>query len=550
MLETTVLVIGGGATGMGTLRDLSMRGVPAICLEQGGLAHGTSSRFHGLLHSGGRYVVNDPESAKECIEENMILRRIGKLCVEITEGFFVLTPLDDPDFVPKWLDGCQKAGIDAREISVEEALRLEPNLAPDIKKVYRIPDSAVDGFRLVLQNRMSAERHGGKALHYHKVTAIHSQNGKVTGASAKNLMTGETIEIRCNQIINASGSWTGEVVALAGLHVPVTPDRGTLVAFNHRFTSRIVNRLHASSDGDIFVPHGSITILGTTSVPTNAPDDTVAPYKEVVELMDLGRPLFPQLDSYRILRAFAGTRPLYTPDGASGRKASRNFQIVDHSSEGLDGLTSIFGGKLTTYRLMAERVCDTVCKKLGVNVPCRTAEEPLVEESDPALLKSATKYFPVHALNLMAHRLGDALDPVLKRAEQMASDSPDKDEAKISDFRGNPLLCECELVSLAEIEEVAKDPSTFSLTDIRLRTRLGMGTCQGAFCSLRTVGQLVEHDIAMGFAPTASIVRFMQERWKGARPALWGIQAREMEFSRSIYAGLLNLDGAMNEQNN
>lgn len=127
MLETTVVVIGGGATGMGTLRDLAMRGVPAILLEQGGLAHGTSSRFHGLLHSGARYAVNDPTSAKECIEENMILRRIGKGCVEETEGFFVLTKEDDPNYVEPWLEGCKNAGISAKEISVMEALELEPN---------------------------------------------------------------------------------------------------------------------------------------------------------------------------------------------------------------------------------------------------------------------------------------------------------------------------------------------------------------------------------------------------------------------------------------
>ena len=72
MISTTVIIIGGGATGSGVLRDLSMRGIPAIMLEQGGLAYGTSSRFHGLLHSGARYAVNDNESAKECIEENMI----------------------------------------------------------------------------------------------------------------------------------------------------------------------------------------------------------------------------------------------------------------------------------------------------------------------------------------------------------------------------------------------------------------------------------------------------------------------------------------------
>lgn len=550
MLETTVVVIGGGATGMGTLRDLSMRGVPAILLEQGGIAHGTSSRFHGLLHSGARYVVNDPESARECIEENMILRRIGKQCVEESEGFFVLTPEDDASFVPSWEEGCKKAGIDAKEISIEDALRLEPELAKNIKRCFRVPDSSVDGFRLVLHNRMSAERYGGKAMHYYQVTEIKKKNGRVYGVTALNRMTGQTVEIRCNYLINASGSWAGEITAMAGLEASITPDRGTLLAFNHRFTSRIINRLHPSSDGDIFVPHGSITILGTTSVPTDRPDDTTATYEEVVKLIELGKPLFPQCGEYRILRAFAGTRPLYTPGGASGRKATRNFQVVDHASDGVEGMVSIFGGKLTTYRLMAERVCDHVCSKLGVKAPCRTADEPMVQAPNPEVLEKAARYFPVHALNLMADRLGDELEPVLKKAGDMACAAQKDEDVKMYDYLGNPLLCECELVSLAEIEQVVKDPNTYSLQDIRLRTRLGMGTCQGTFCSLRTVGSLVEHGIELGFAPTDSICRFMQERWKGARPALWGTQAREMEFGRAIYAGLLNLDGAMHEQNN
>ena len=195
MLETTVVVIGGGATGMGTLRDLCMRGVPAILLEQGGLAHGTSSRFHGLLHSGGRYAVNDNESARECIEENMIVRRIGRQCVEETEGFFALTPGDDPAYVEPWAEACRKAGIDARELDVAEALRLEPNLSPDIRRVFRVPDSSVDGFRLVLHNAMSAKRHGGRVMTYHEVTAIHQRNGKVCGVTALNRLSGESLEI-------------------------------------------------------------------------------------------------------------------------------------------------------------------------------------------------------------------------------------------------------------------------------------------------------------------------------------------------------------------
>lgn len=551
MLETTVVVVGGGATGMGTLRDLSMRGVPAILLEQGGLAHGTSSRFHGLLHSGCRYVVNDPESAHECIEENMILRRIGKQCVEVTEGFFVLTPRDDSDFVSPWLRGCDAAGIEVKEISPAEALRLEPNLAPDARRVFRVPDSCVDGFRLVLHNRMSAERYGGRALTYHEVIAIRQRNGAVCGVTARNLITGETVDIACRIVVNAAGSWSGAVAALAGLEAPITPDRGTLVVFNHRFTSRVVNRLHPSSDGDIFVPHGSVTILGTTSMPTDRPDDTSPTYPEVTRLLEIGEPLFPHIHDYRILRAFAGTRPLYTPSGASGRKASRNFHVVDHATDGLDGMISIFGGKLTTYRLMAERVTDDVCRRLNVTTPCRTADEAMVPAPDPALLERAAKLFPVRALNLMADRLGDDLTGTLQRAEVAALAAQSSKNTHITDFGGgNPLLCECEMVSLAEVECVASDPSTHSLTDIRLRTRLGMGTCQGTFCSLRSVASLVEHGIRLELAPVDSMCRFLQERWKGLRSVIWGQQAREMEFSRAVYAGILNLDGAMHEQNN
>ncbi|WP_291440810.1 anaerobic glycerol-3-phosphate dehydrogenase subunit GlpA [Desulfovibrio sp.] len=533
MLETTVVVIGGGATGIGALRDLCMRGIPAILLEQGGIAHGTSSRFHGLLHSGARYVVNDNESARECIEENMIVRRIGRQCVEETEGFFALTPQDDPAYVEKFVTGCREAGIDAQEIEVAEALRLEPNLSPEVRRVFRVPDSCVDGFRLVLHNAMSARRHGGRMLTYHEATAIKLRNGRVCGVTAVDRHTGATVEIACQCVINAAGSWAGRIAGMAGLDVALSPDRGTLVVFNHRFTSRVINRLHPSGDGDIFVPHGSITILGTTSASTDRPDDTTPTTEEVLRLLDIGEPLFPQVRQYRILRAFAGTRPLYTPGGAAGRKASRNFHIVDHADEGLEGMVSIFGGKLTTYRLMAERVVDRVCTKLGHSAVCRTATEALVPDADEATLKRAARFFPMQGLNLMADRLGDDLPAVLELAEQQA---------------GNPLICECEMVSLAEIEYVARQPATYSLTDIRLRTRLGMGTCQGAFCSLRTVGALAEHGVQLELTPTDNVRRFLQERWGGLRFALWGMQAREMELSRAIYATTLNLDGAAHEQ--
>ena len=202
-----VVVIGGGATGAGTLRDLAMRGVKALLLEQRDLVHGTSSRFHGLLHSGARYAVKDAEAGRECIEENRILRRIGKHCVEETEGFFVRTPEDGAEFEATWVTACDKCGIEATPLTVKEARALEPNLADNIVSVYRVPDSAVDGFRLVWQNVQNAVRHGAGFRTYTEVTSINSANGQVTSVSVRDSRTGQTGEIPCSFVVNAAGSW-------------------------------------------------------------------------------------------------------------------------------------------------------------------------------------------------------------------------------------------------------------------------------------------------------------------------------------------------------
>ena len=115
--EYDVLVIGGGATGGGAALDLALRGLRVALIERADLTDGTSGRYHGLLHSGGRYAVRDPESARECIEENRILRRIVPHAIEDTGGFFITTPDDDPAFADKWLAACRACDIEAEEIT-------------------------------------------------------------------------------------------------------------------------------------------------------------------------------------------------------------------------------------------------------------------------------------------------------------------------------------------------------------------------------------------------------------------------------------------------
>ncbi|SMC40995.1 anaerobic glycerol-3-phosphate dehydrogenase subunit GlpA [Sporomusa malonica] len=535
-MQATVVVIGGGATGVGILRDLSMRGIKTILVEQKDLAYGTSSRFHGLLHSGGRYAVKDAESAQECIEENMILRKIARHSVEETEGFFVRLPEDDEAFEASWVAACAKVNIPAIPITPAEAKRLEPQLTSRAVSAYRVPDSAVDGFRLVWQNVISARKYGGQALTYTEVTAIDHVNNQVVGVKVKNTLTGQTDSIACDYIVNAAGSWVGQVAHLAGIEVNVKPDRGVLIAFNHRFTSRIVNRLRPPSDGDIFVPHGSITILGTTSSPASRPDDTIPRTAEVAELLKIGQPLFEDIYNYRILRTFAGTRPLYSADpGAAGRAASRNFTIIDHEKDGLKGMATIVGGKLTTYRLMAEKMADKVCAKLDVKAECRTAIEPMIDDAPAADIQAAKQFFPAYTVNRAASRLGPKLAEVVKSMEA----NPAKRQ----------LLCECEMVTLAEVEAMAADDTSYSLEDVRRKTRMGMGTCQGAFCGFRTVGVVAANDLITGKDAPKLVEDFLEARWNGIRPVLWGNQLREAELMRGIYAAALNIDGAVNHEN-
>ena len=185
---------------------------------------------------------------------------------------------------------------------------------------------------------------------------------------------------------------------------------------------------------------------------------------------------------------------------------------------------------------MAERVCDAVCSYLHNTTPCRTADVPLIEEDHSEQLKASRTYFPVPDLSLMHDRVGDDVEKVCERAKQLSQ----------TNGEGNPLLCECEMVSLAEVETIAKDPDTHSLTDIRLRTRMGMGTCQGTFCAIRAVNAMYEHNIPLLKNPLTEIHTFLQERWKGLRSTTWGIQAQEMELTRAIYAGVLGLDGGYN----
>lgn len=145
--NTEILVIGGGSTGTGVAWDAALRGFKTILVEKRDLTHGTTGRYHGLVHSGGRYVVKDPRSAEECIHENRILRKTHTHCIEDTSGFFVVTPEDEgSDFPERFKAACAQTGVPCAEIPIKEALRREPMLNSRISRVFEVPDATADSF--------------------------------------------------------------------------------------------------------------------------------------------------------------------------------------------------------------------------------------------------------------------------------------------------------------------------------------------------------------------------------------------------------------------
>ena len=481
-----VIIIGGGITGVGVARDCALRGLKVALVERDDLTNGASGRNHGLLHSGARYAVKDAESARECIRENLILKKIAPHCVDPCDGLFITLPEDDLDYQKQFIKACRKAGIPAEALDPKEAIRLEPAVNPALVGAVRVPDGSVDPFRLVFANALDAQRLGADILSYHEVRGLRMSGRRVVGVDLYDIRGREEKHLEAAIVVNAAGTWSGQVAAKAGAHITMYPDKGTLLVFGHRVNQMALNRCRPSSDADILVPGESVTILGTTSKriePSEIAGARPTP-EEVDLLLGEGAKLAPQLLQTRILRAYSGVRPLVAEDGTDGRSISRGIVLFDHEErDGIPGLVTIAGGKMMTYRLMAEMTTDLVCRKLHHDAVCTTADIPLPE----AIVRN--------------------------------------------DRFGGKLVCECENVTEEEIRYAIDHLGARNLVDLRRRTRVGMGTCQGQLCALRAAKMLPDPDLR----------GFINERWKGVYPVAWGEAMREAQLAQWIYKRPENL---------
>jgi glycerol-3-phosphate dehydrogenase len=197
---------------------------------------------------------------------------------------------------------------------------------------------------------------------------------------------------------------------------------------------------------------------------------------------------------------------------ADDRQVSRGFKLFDHQAQGIANLATIAGGKLTTFRLMAEKTADLVAQRLNNSRPCKTATEVL-PAADPARWT----------------------EPGFAPREWFRKQDPT-----------DAILCECEMVPQSAVHSIIKSApgieTEVNMQSIGVRSRVGKGSCQGSFCSIRINSWLYEQEIYRSRRGLLHTRHYVAERFKGIRPILWGEQMPQMELAEALHCGLLGLD--------
>jgi glycerol-3-phosphate dehydrogenase len=227
------------------------------------------------------------------------------------------------------------------------------------------------------------------------------------------------------------------------------------------------------------------------------------------------------------VHAWAGARPLFKDKRVAAtdtRHMSRGMSILDHGTrDGVKGIVSIIGGKLTTYRLMAKNVVDVMCEQLGEDRPCTTDQEVVPGSTE------GHNY-------LITHRLHDNEKARAKHLEAAPNTTPSR--SAIDD----QIICECELMSRKMLTDLLAEQPDATLDDLRRQLRLGMGPCQGGFCSMRATGVALEEGSIDVERATGLLRLFLKNRWIGLWPILYGEQVRQTALDDWIFQGTFDVE--------
>lgn len=382
-----VLVVGGGATGVGAALDAATRGLRVALVEQRDYASGTSSRSSKMFHGGLRYLQQfDFGLVREALRERNLM--MNSLCPHLVEPASFIYPLKHPFWERLYVG----SGVFLYEILARLARnplpwhqhlakkgmeRLSPAL--DARGGVRYWDSVVDDARHTMTMARTAAAHGALLASSTRVVDVATSAGRIEHVQAVDLETGRAIEIRPKAVINATGVWTDDIEALAGEHgINVQASKGIhFLVPRDRIDSQTGILLRTEVSVLFVVPWGNHWIVGTTDTPWSLSRSHPAASRSDIEylLEWVNTALRTPLLASDIVGVYAGLRPLLKGESEETSKLSREHAVLDRGN----GLVSVAGGKYTTYRVMAKDAVDAIGHYLEASLPeSRTEEIPLV----------------------------------------------------------------------------------------------------------------------------------------------------------------------------
>jgi glycerol-3-phosphate dehydrogenase len=369
-----LLIIGGGITGAGIARDATLRGLSVALVERRDFAVGTSSRSSKLIHGGIRYLAQgDVGLVMEAANERRVVRRLAPY---LARPMHMLVPVYSRGGYAKLsvgliaYDRLAKVTKDERYrmLDRDTTLALEPSLSPGhLYGAGLYFEYVTDDARLVIATLKSAAALGGVIANYAEVTGFVTEKDRVAGARVRDVLSGDELPVRARVVVNAAGPWVDEVRLLYGhgeqrrLHLT----KGIHVVVPHRRlpVSRIVVMPTPDKRSVFVVPRGETVYLGTTDTDYDGSSEKpLAGLEDVTYLLDAANATFAiePLTLDDVVGAWAGVRPLLHEEGKKPTEISRKDEVMVNAG----GLISIAGGKLTTFRRMAERVVAMVETRL------------------------------------------------------------------------------------------------------------------------------------------------------------------------------------------
>jgi len=529
-----VAIIGGGINGVGVARDCAMRGLSVILLEKNDLCSGSSGACSGMIHGGPRYLETEREVTRHSCEDSSVIQRIApNLLFRIP----ILIPVmkSDPKIYLEMVETFTKAydsfsvvkgGKPHTRLTGSEVHELDPGFSDDIVGAASLDEWGTDPFRLVILTAKSAELAGAKIITRARVERIEVQNGIVSGLTV--VIDGHARQvIRAKTIVNLAGPWAPFIDKKVMPSIPMRPSKGVHVTLDRRIVNTsLVCKAIDGRESVFILPHEHTTIIGTTDDDYYGdPDKVPITQDDIGYLMQAVQRYFPRLFDYRVMRAWVGIRPTLHSWGISESSLSRDHAIYDHQKDGADGLFTMIGGKLASYRMMAEQLTDVLCRKLHRNEKCRTHLEmlPGCTQELPWLEESRRTGLDPLTVRRIMYRHGTHAHQILDQAAR---------EPELAQT-----ICECENVIAAEIDFCIREEWAKSLADIRRRTRCGMGPCQASRCALRTAQLLGKIKKWNSDEVLAESQRFLWNRWRGNLPVLYGEQAKQEEYTRHLRFG-------------